>query len=281
MIPIVPGPHGARQRILNQMHGTLASIVFCLISTMVGAGWAAEPARGTVVGLDTRSVQLPIYVVWRDDAQATVVLYSGGAGGYGRIGEDGWPGSGNFLIRSAKLFAAQPLNVVLVGRASDVRELDGPTRTGDAHDQDNQAVLRFVQARSNLPVWLVGTSMGTISVAAAAIRDAGRSISGIVLTSSVTAYRIPGAVPSQQLSKIKVPVLVVHHERDACKVCAPWEAARIAPALTQAPVRKSIMVQGGGNPTGDPCEPWHYHGFIGQEQQVVDTIADWIRNPRP
>jgi hypothetical protein len=257
----------------------IKTLSICLLVVMLRIAGAAEPAPGAVVWLDTRSVRLPVYAVWRDDAVATLVIYSGGAGGYGRIGDDGWPGSSNFLVRSARQFAAQRFNVLIVGRASDVRELDGAARVSEQHGQDNQAVLRYAQGQRQLPVWLVGTSMGTISVAAAAIRDTSRAITGIVLTSSVTAWRITGAVPTQDLASIRLPVLVLHHARDACKVCAPWEAARIAAALTSAPVRKTIMVQGGSDPTGDPCEPWHHHGFVGQEQLVVDTVSDWIRRP--
>src|SRR5207344_1643386 len=111
--------------------------------------------------------------------------------------------SKNFLIRSAKLFAAHPLNLVLVGRATDVPTLDGPARIGDDHEQDNQAIFRAIKAKSAAPIWLVGTSMGTISATAAAIRDNQHDIAGIVLSSSVTAYRIKGAVPTQDLEKIK------------------------------------------------------------------------------
>jgi pimeloyl-ACP methyl ester carboxylesterase len=242
---------------------------------------AEEISAGSVLRISTRGATLPIFTVWKKDAVATLVLYSGGGGGYGKLGEDGWPGSPNFLIRSAKLFAAQPFNVVLVGRASDVANLDGVARSGDSHDVDNQAIFRAILAQSRVPLWLVGTSMGTISATAAAIRDEGRSVAGIVLTSSVTAYRVPGAVPRQELGKIGVPVLVVHHVRDACKVCTPHEAKNIADALKNAPIKKTLLLDGGGEPTGDPCEPMHYHGFIGMEQQAVDLISAWIQHPTP
>jgi hypothetical protein len=39
------------------------------------------------------------------------------------------------------------------------------------------------------------------------------------------------------------------------------------------------MVSGGDNPTGDPCEAMHYHGFIGKEKEAVAMITDWIRKP--
>jgi pimeloyl-ACP methyl ester carboxylesterase len=259
------------------------TILACALAACLAApAWAQAPATGSVMQVETRGVSLPLYAVWRDDAVATVVLYAGANGGYGHIDEDGWPSSRNFLIRSAKLFAAQPFNVVLVGLAPDLRELDGHARLSDAHQQDNQAIIKAIKARSKAPLWLVGTSMGTISVAAAAIRDSGvGELAGIVLSSSVTAYKREGAVPTQELGKIKVPVLVLHHQKDECGICRPWEAKNIAAKLTAVPVSKTLIVDGGGDPSGDACGALHYHGYIGMEQQAVDLIANWIRHPVP
>lgn len=257
----------------------IAMLALLAVLSHGGESRAAEIQSGSVQRVQTRGVVVPIYAVWKEGAVATLVLYSGGGGGYGPIGEDGWPGSKNFLIRSAKLFAAHPFNLVLVGRATDVPTLDGPARIGDDHEQDNQAIFRAIKEKSAAPIWLVGTSMGTISATAAAIRDNEHNIAGVVLSSSVTAYRIKGAVPTQDLEKIKVPVLVVHHEDDACRICTPYEAKGIAGSLKNAPIKKTVLVHGGGEPTGDPCEAMHYHGYIGMEKEVVDLIAAWVQNP--
>ena len=260
----------------------MAAMAATLLAPAIPARADAPAPMGSLMQVDTRGTSVPLYAVWRDDAVATVVLYSGANGGYGHIADDGWPGSHNFLIRSARLFAAQPFNVVLVGLAPDLRELDGHARLGDAHQQDNQAIFKAIKARSRAPLWLVGTSMGTVSVAAAAIRDSGvGELAGIVLSSSVTSYKREGAVPSQALDKIRVPVLVLHHRLDACGICRPSEAQQIAARLSAAPVRKTLIVDGGGDPSGDVCGALHYHGYIGMEQQAVDLIAGWIRHPVP
>ncbi|WGG50078.1 alpha/beta hydrolase [Rugamonas sp. DEMB1] len=249
----------------------------------LAVGAASEPAApppGSVMQVASRGTSVPVYAVWNEHAVATLVLFSGGNGGYGKIGADGWPSSQNFLIRSAKLFAAQPVNVVLVGLAPDLRELDGRARIGERHAQDNQAIFKMLKARSPAPLWLLGTSMGSISVASAAIRDSVvGDLAGIVLSSSVTAYRVEGAVPSQLLELIRVPVLVVHHQRDACKICAPHEAQYLAARLLNAPVKKVVLVDGGGQPSGDACGALDYHGYIGMEQQVVDLMTAWLRRP--
>jgi hypothetical protein len=53
-------------------------------------------------------------------------------------------------------------------------------------------------------------------------------------------------------------------------------AARITEGLVNARAKKLELVQGGSGVSGPPCEPMHYHGFVGMEQQVVDTIAAFI-----
>jgi pimeloyl-ACP methyl ester carboxylesterase len=242
---------------------------------------AQEVGIGEEQRVATREgVSVPIYTYWRNDALATLVLFSGGAGGYGKIGADGWPGSGNFLIRTGKRWAGYPFNVVMVGRPSDGIDLAlGGVRTGEKHNADNVAIFREIKRKSSLPIWVIGTSMGTISTAAAAIQDSENLVSGVVLTSSIVAYKVPGAVPKQALEKIRVPTLVVHHENDACWACRPHEAKNISDDLKNAPVRKTVFVSGGSGASGDPCEAMHHHGFVGVENETVDMIAAWIIKP--
>jgi hypothetical protein len=73
-----------------------------------------------------------------------------------------------------------------------------------------------------------------------------------VLSSSITAFRFTGAVPKQALEAICVPVLVLHHERDACVACAPHEVALILKGLTNAPVKKLLWAAGGRAAAGSP-----------------------------
>lgn len=253
----------------------LALLLFSALSL------AQAPAVGDVQRVPTRDgVSVPIYTYWRDDALATVVLFSGGAGGYGKMGEDGWPAGGNFLIRTGRQWASHRLNIVMVGRPSDGIDLSlGFVRTGDKHAADNLAIFKAIRLRSAAPIWLIGTSMGTISAAAAAIQDEQHLLSGLVLTSSILAYKIPGAVPAQKLGMVRVPTLVVHHANDACWACPPHEAKDLAAALKNAPIKKTILVSGGDGATGDPCEPMHHHGYVGQLQETVDRIAEWIVQP--
>jgi pimeloyl-ACP methyl ester carboxylesterase len=100
---------------------------------------------------------------------AAVVLFAGGNGalhlGTGRLGL-----GGNFLVRNRARFAEHGLLVAVVDAPSDRPDgLDG-FRTTAAHADDVRAVIAALRAEAALPVWLVGTSMGTVSAANAAAR---------------------------------------------------------------------------------------------------------------
>jgi len=259
----------------------LVSLALALVVS-AGAANAQQPAPGQTYSVETRpGVQVPYFAVWRDDAVATLVLFSGGAGGFGRL-EPGapWPRSNNFLLRSAPLFAQQPFNIVLMGRASDTRDLDLSIRIGATHLADNQAVLRAIRQRSVAPIWLVGTSRGTVSVAELAIHDPEHLVSGLVVTSSIVAPRATGALPTLDLARVQVPTLVVHHEHDACRLCSPSGVPWIMRGLTNAPIKARQLVSGGEEQaTGDACEALHTHGYIGIEPKVVELISQWVLKP--
>jgi hypothetical protein len=224
-------------------------------------------------------VTVPLYYMKRPDAQATLVLLPGGAGGLGM--KDGVPTSANFLVRSRDLFAAGGFHVAVLGRPSDRRELGYEDRVSAEHVEDLRRAVAYLKRDAGLPVWLVGTSRGTVSATAAAIAFGNEALAGMVLTSSVTSAKNTGAVPTQDLAAIRIPVLVVHHAKDACRVCDPQGAPAIIAGLASAPVKKLVMVNGGADPSGDPCGPRHWHGYIGMEREAVALIAAWIRRPVP
>lgn len=246
-------------------------------------------ARDRLVTLDTRpGVSVAVYLMKREGAKAAVVLLPGGSGGLGL--RAGVPDSNNFVVRARDLFTAQGLHVAVVSRPGGMSDMDYAFRTSAEHVQDLKQVTALVKKEFGVPVWFVGTSRGTVSATAAAIAFGNTELAGIVLTSSVTGQvRRQGAraardesyaVPNQKLDAIRIPVLVVHHSSDACKMCVPSEVPRIERGLANSPVKRTLMVDGGANPDGDPCEALHWHGFIGMEKEVVALIAGWIRNFR-
>jgi pimeloyl-ACP methyl ester carboxylesterase len=239
----------------------------------------AFAAEDKLVKLETRpAVSVSFYYMKRDGAAATLVLLPGSGGGIGL--RDGVPTSQNFLVRARDTFAGHGFNIAVVSRPSD-KQLDYDFRVSREHVHDLRQVVGYVRKDAGVPVWLVGTSRGTVSAAAAAIAFGNEDLAGVALTSSVTSRKRSGNLPSQKLEAIRIPVLVVNHEKDSCSVANPREAHWIIEGLKNAPVKKQITVSGGSNPLGDPCENQHWHGFIGMEKEAVDIVANWIKNPKP
>ena len=214
---------------------------------------------------------------------ATVILLTGGAG-YVVIRDDGEvPRAENFLVRTRELFLQQGFAVLVLDAASDRPRpvfLGNAFRDSTEHMQDLGAAVQWARQKFGKPVWLVGTSRGTQSAAHAAEALTGPAApDGIVLTSTILARSPRGgegrSVPEMDLARIAVPVLVVHHEQDACKLCPYWQTARLLRNLTSAQAKELITVTGGED-HGDPCQPMAHHGFNGQEADVVARIAAWI-----
>jgi pimeloyl-ACP methyl ester carboxylesterase len=211
---------------------------------------------------------------------ATVILFTGGLGGLGLSERGIGSGNRNFLVRNRARFVEQGLLVAVIDAPSDRRDQAlWNFRTTAQHAEDVKAVIAALREIASVPVWLVGTSMGTVSAASVAARLKEGGPDGIVLTSSVTrTNRVVGeSVPMVKLDRITVPTLVVHHAHDECVATPYGEARWLLKDLKHAPRKELLTFDGGDPPRGDPCEPDAAHGYIGLDAQVVKAIADWIK----
>jgi hypothetical protein len=219
---------------------------------------------------------------------AAVVLLAGGKGvlGLGPSGEIGTDLKLNFLMRTREQFAREGVVVAALDVASDqMGGLNGDIRLSRRHAQDIVKVIADLRRRHDVPVWLIGTSASTISAMSVAARFADPKSGGpdgIVLTSSLTvlAKGLCGrSIYFAALANIRVPVLSIGHEKDACP-CSPGRAEvgrKMMAALKQSP-RKEHKVWTGGDPpiSREPCWARTPHGFLGVEKDVVGAIAEWI-----
>jgi alpha-beta hydrolase superfamily lysophospholipase len=267
-----------------------------LLAVLAVAVLAAGPAAadflpsppGVIVDLPTRPGVTVRYAAFAPDGppRAIALLFVGGQGVLHIPGhtDPNWQYAGNFLSRSREYFRRRGLYVAVVDAPSDHSTgLIQNFRTGADHATDVAAVMADLRRRApGVPLWLIGTSRGSISAANAAARLHGAAgPDGVVLTSSVTrpgGLRAPSrdTVLDVDLFAIRVPVLIVNHRQDACEFAAPADAPRILAGLVNAPRKEMMLVEGGGPPHGDPCEPFGWHGYPGLEGHVVNVIADWI-----
>lgn len=253
-------------------------VVFFLGSVPPAVGELSQ----RVVDIPTRSgiTQRFLILMPSTTARAAVILFVGGHGGLQitSSGDIGW-GKNNFLVRTRERFADKGMMVVVIDAPSDRQNapyLDDFRQTPE-HVADIQAVIAWIRSQSQVPVWLIGTSRGTQSAAHVAIELAAGTAGpdGLVLTSTILSDNKSRPVPDMPVQKLKLPVLVVHHEQDGCKKCLFSDMPKLMNRLDSA-ARQELLTFRGGDSQGDPCKALAHHGFNGIEKDVVNKIVSWI-----
>jgi pimeloyl-ACP methyl ester carboxylesterase len=240
---------------------------------------AAAPALAEeVVTIETRPGVTQSFVLVEPAGKpvAGAILLPGGNGKMG-LWRNPDRRTNNFLVRARQRFAAGGVLVAVVDVPSDRRRpgLSG-WRDSEEHRADMAAVAQWLRRKAAIPVWLVGTSRGTVS---AAHLGAHLPVGGVVLTSSVTrsAMRNPATALDAPLGSVRVPVLLVAHRQDGCTVTPAEGVNDLKAALAASPRVEIMLFDGGDPPRSGPCQALSEHGFLGIEDRVVDAIAGWMR----
>ena len=242
-------------------------------STVSAPGTASAPATTQVQLVDgmtsipTRpGVRQPFQLATPKAAPvATVILLPGDDGRLFTLRE-------NFLVRSQHMFVDEGFLVAILDTPSDRTSL---ARVSSDHARDVGTLIAALRAAAPVPVWLVGTSMGTISAVSVASQLDTGGPDGIVLTSTVHQALNAG------VDRVRVPTLVVHNQSDNCPVSPYSVGALAARSLSQSP-RHELLTFSSTRiiPNSYPCGALSPHGYLGIEGDVVHKIAEWIKASR-
>jgi hypothetical protein len=240
-------------------------------------------AQQEIVTLPTRAGVTQSYFLTSvpKNLHGIALLFPGSGGLIQLRSENGKPrfNQGNFLVRSRSEFIKRGVAAAILDAPSDQQNSWGmgdEFRLGPDHFTDIAAVIGDLQKRfTGTPLFLVGTSRGTISAAALGARFSDR-IAGAVLTATMFRQAAKNSKePGPGLSRfdfatIKAPVLFVHHVSDQCESTPYSEAARL---VDRFPL---ITIFGGSTPQSGPCEAFSQHGFLGKEPETVEAIVNWM-----
>ena len=256
-----------------------ALVVACVASLL--------PARASdLVSLKTpRGATQQFLLLKPVSPKAAVILFAGGHGALKLQAGGGmqW-GDGNFLVRTRDRLLAAGLMVAVMDAPSDQQiGMAATFRMSQEHAQDIGAVVAHLKKQANIPVWLVGTSMGTFSAARGALGPV--PIDGLVLTSTITrakpnwniAASHKDGVASMPLNRIAVPTLIVSHKNDGCDITPASDAAKLKRGLSGSPKVEVALLEGGLPAKSEPCLAKSEHGFFGIEDRAVQTIASFIK----
>jgi predicted alpha/beta-fold hydrolase len=240
------------------------SVVYVALLMLIGGRTAVAQER---VDLPTRpGVTLPVHITAAPVPKASVILFPGGSGVIVQV-------RNNFLLRVAPQFVAQGMTVAVIDTPSDHPSgMGAQARATTEHVTDIAAVVAMLKSRSPAPIWLIGTSRGSISAASAAANIGPPRIAGVVLTSSVW----QGGMANVALDQIRVPILVVHNRDDGCRESPFSDTEAMMGRMRQATVKELLAVSGGTLRSG-PCDALSPHGYYGIEDQMMPAIIAWIK----
>jgi pimeloyl-ACP methyl ester carboxylesterase len=210
---------------------------------------------------------------------ASIVMLPGGAGDIGLKTDSDISHGDNFVVRTREVWVQHGYAVLIPDT------IDGDNLRGRRSSPEYAAVVvqlaDFARSQASAPVFLLGTSQGSIAAMNAAAHASPGLISGIILTESVSVIGGSGeSVFTAAPEQVHVPALIIANRADRCDVAPPEDAPRIAAAMKNSPDVRVEYVDGGMARSPRACGSLTPHGYYGIEPQVTDMIVQWIDNHR-
>lgn len=202
------------------------------------------------------------------NAKAVVLLFPGG-GGMLHLQEDGSSTNFHTFVRSKNLWAQYGIDAVLVDTPYDLGGGMRNSRSIRDHQQRILKVVRYYKEKLNLPVWIFGHSMGTVSVTEFVNggKDQVALISGVIVAGTYRSASVD--------SDVSVPVMGIHHVEDGC-ANTPFSASEgIIKNRPSKPPSQFIAMEGGSS-EGDVCGSKAHHGFNQKEPEFIKAAAQFI-----
>ena len=208
----------------------------------------------------TRTLFIPT-----QNAKAVVLLFPGG-GGMLRLRDDGSTTNFHTFVRSKNLWAQYGIDAVLVDTPYDLGNGRAHSRSIRDHQQRILNVVRYYREKLNLPVWIFGHSMGTVSVTEFVNggKDRAKLVSGVIVAGTFRSASVD--------SEILNPVLAIHHGCTSTPVSTSESIVKNRPSNS---VSQYIPIDGGVS-EGDVCGSKAYHGFNEKESEFIKAAAQFI-----
>lgn len=210
---------------------------------------------------------------------ASIVMLPGGAGDIGLKTDSDISHGDNFVVRTREVWV-QHGYAVIIPDAIDRANLRG-RRSSPEYAAVVLQLADFARSHASAPVFLLGTSQGSIAAMNGAAHASPGLISGIILTESVSVIGGSGeSVFTAAPELVRVPALIIANRADRCDVAPPEDAPLIAAAMKNSPDVRVEYVDGGVARSPRACGSLTPHGYYSIETQVTDIIVQWMDGHR-
>jgi len=244
-------------------------------------------ASEEIIKIGVRGYEYRFTLINTPDASAALIMAPGGRKHWNaEILSDGTvaydDGKKNFQIEERKRFSDHGLIVAVIGQPDDIGTMYDDHRISTAHAEEIKLVADEIRRIANVPVWVMGHSMGGYSAANAAIR-LGDTINGLVLANVVTeanekwdTYEThPEGVLNMPLDQIQAPTLSITNLQDSCYATPPEGMRKVHAKLTNAKPAKLVELDDDSEGHSS-CGSYGAHGYLGIREKVIKVITDFI-----
>lgn len=181
--------------------------------------------------------------------------------------------SNNFFLRQRDDLVKLGYAVVIMGASSwATNGYTEEDRLSQAHLDDAKILIERFNPR-HLPVFLLGSSRGTISALRVGIDAKISDLKGLVLLSPVVMLPV---FQNIQFKKLTTPVLVIQHFKDKCDLSLYADVKTWWDHIPHDAHNQFLTIRSGGSNAEKPCRSLSHHGFWRNEEQVIGTIDERI-----
>lgn len=264
--------------------GALAALSLAVILTAGTAYAQAIPVNPTNKGLFASSDPTMTFLFEAAEAKATLVFIPGGEGHRG-VKRDWTANHGyfssyhfNVMLRSLSdpTVTSGQFNVVIFDSPADLptRNHWSGARASTDHLSRVEDVVRHYKERFGKSVWVMGHSMGSISITEFYKRLQDNKsedlVAGLIFSGGVNGT-------SFNYETTKLPILVLHHENDECVGTTPSNARRTHTRLREAgnTAAELVLIKSSKPSTGDPCRSGN-HMYFGAGPDVAKVLDQFM-----
>lgn len=203
------------------------------------------------------------------NAEITIVVILGYPGKVSlKVGDVGIQQQTASMMRNFSYNGKVKSNIVILDSPYFLQDLGA--RSNSDHLGRIESVVKFYSDRFKLPVWLFGHSDGSVSVSEFLNRSENnrKLLAGAILSGGRDETRIR--------DDWKLPTLVIHHEKDACRFTTFWGAKQYFALIKKKnskPVEFAEITL--GFDYSDPCSTGT-HMYEGAYSEATHYIGDFI-----
>ena len=189
--------------------------------------------------------------------------------------------TGNFLIRARRFLPDDAIVTLVVDCHSESGDqCSSSYQASKDRQEDVDKLITEVKRRSPSinEVWLVGTSMGTISSSFMPLHNPA-AYTGAIHTAAITDPYARNSYKELGNFDYKKPPafhFFIHHLNDPCSLTTYSSAKSISEKFNVS----LVTVTGGSGFQGAACVAMTQHGFRGKEKEVMTSIAAIIKSGR-